>query len=87
MFVVADEQTLGVGRKGGFTRSRKSEEDSGVFAVEVGVGRAVHRGDAFEGQVVVHHGEHTFLHFATIPGVEDNLLSGCNVEYNGCFRV
>ena len=87
VFVVADEQALGVGRKGGFTRSRKAEEDSGVFAVEVGVGRAVHRGNAFEGQVVVHHGEHTLLHFAAIPGVEDNLLSGCNVEHNGCFRV
>ena len=47
----------------------------------------MHRSDALEGVVVVHHREHTLLHFTTVPSVDDNLLAACDVEYNGSFRV
>ncbi len=87
VFVIADEQTLGVGRKCGFACSAEAEEDGGVFAFHIGVGAAVHRSDAAQRQEVVHHREHTFLHFATIPGVDDYLLAAGNVEYNGGFAV
>ena len=53
VFVVADEETLGVGREGGLTGAREAEEDGGVLTFLVGVGRAVHRSDAAEGVVVV----------------------------------
>ena len=40
----------------------------------------MHRGDALEREVVVHHGEHALLHLAAVPGVEDDLLAGGDVE-------
>jgi len=40
----------------------------------------VHGGDALQRQVVVHHGEHTLLHLAAVPGVDDDLLTGGDVE-------
>ena len=87
VFVVTDEETLGVGREGGLAGAGEAEEDGGVLAVHVGVGRAVHGGDALEGEVVVHHREHTFLHFAAVPGVDDDLFARGDVEYNGGFGV
>ncbi len=75
VFVVADEETLGIGREGGLAGAAETEEDGRVLAFHIGVGRAVHRGDTFERKVVVHHREHTFLHLATVPGVEDYLLA------------
>ena len=39
------------------------------------------------GKEVVHHREHTFLHFTAIPCVDDNLLAGCEVEHNCGFAV
>ena len=47
----------------------------------------MHCGDALEREVVVHHGEHTFLHFAAIPCVEDDLLAGSNVEGDAGFAA
>ena len=85
VFVVTDEAALRIGRKSGLTCTRKSEEDSGVFAVHVAVGRAVHRSDALEWQVVVHHREHTLLHFTTVPSVDDYLFAACYVECNASF--
>ena len=41
VLVITDEKTFRVGRKGSLAGSGKSEEDSGVLAVQVGVGRAV----------------------------------------------
>ena len=87
MFVVADQKAFGVGRKGGFTGAGKTEEDSGVLAVHIRVGGAVHRSDAFKRKVIVHHREHTFLHFAAVPGVYDNLFAAGNVEHNRGFAV
>ena len=87
VLVVADKKAFGVGGKGGFACSGKSEEDSGVFAVHIGVGRAMHRSDALKRQVVVHHREHTFLHFAAVPGVYDNLFARSNVEHNRGLAV
>ena len=80
VFVVADKQTLGVGGKGGFAGSGQTEEDGGVLAVHVGVGRAVHGSHALEGKVVVHDGEHTLLHFTAVPGVDDDLHTLGEVE-------
>lgn len=47
----------------------------------------MHRSDAAQGVEVVHHREHTFLHFTTIPGIEDNLFFGGKVEDNSRFGV
>ncbi len=87
VFVVADEFAFGVGREGCFTSTRKAEEDCGACFVHVGVGRAVHRSDAFERFEVVHHREHTFFHFAAVPGVDDYLFFRGEVEDNGSFGV
>ena len=80
VLIIADKQALGVGGQGGLAGAGQAEEDGGILAVHVGVGRAVHGGNALEGQVVVHHGEHTLLHLAAVPGIDDNLLPGGNVE-------
>ena len=87
VFVVADEQTFGVGAEGCLARSRKAEENGGVLAFHVGVGRAVHGGNALERQQVVHYREQTFFHLAAVPGVEDYLLVGFEVENGGRFAV
>ena len=86
MLVITDELTLGVGRKGCLTGARKAEENGGL-ALLVGVGRAVHRSDALQGKEVVHIGEHTLLHLATIPSVDDNLNLLGEVEHNGGLAV
>ena len=87
VFVVTDEETLRISRKGGLTRTGETEEDCGVLAFEVRVGRAVHSCDAAEGKIVVHHREHTLLHFAAVPSVEDHLFLGGDVEGNASFGV
>ena len=50
-----------------------------VFAVHICVCRAVHGSHAFQWKEVVHHREHTFLHFSAVPCVYDNLL--CKHRY------
>ena len=47
----------------------------------------MHRSDALEWQVVVHHREHTLLHFTTVPSVDDYLFAACYVECNASFWV
>ena len=42
VLVIADEQTLRVGGKGGLAGAGEAEENSGVLAVHIGVCRAVH---------------------------------------------
>ena len=80
VLVVADQQTLGIGGQGGLAGAGQAEEDGGVLTVHIGVGGAVHRGNALQRQVVVHHGEHALLHLAAVPGVDDDLLTGGDVE-------
>jgi len=80
VLVVADQQALRIRGEGGLASAGQAEEDGGVLAVEIGVGGAVHGGDALERQIVVHHGEHALFHLAAVPGVEDDLLTAGNVE-------
>ena len=87
VLVVADQQTLGIGGQGGLAGAGQAEEQSGVLALLVGVGGAVHGSDALQGQVVVHHGEHTLLHLAAVPGVDDDLLAGSDVEGHASLGV
>ena len=47
----------------------------------------MHRGDAAQGVVVVHDREHTFLHLAAIPGVDDELHALGQVECNAGLGV
>ena len=47
MFVIANEQALRIGGKGGFASSGKSEEDGRILTLLVRVGGAVHGSDAF----------------------------------------
>ena len=87
MLVITDKATFRIGRKGGLASSREAEEDSCVLAVHVAVSRAVHRSDALERQIVVHHREHTLLHLTAVPGVEDHLLTGLGVESHTSIGV
>jgi hypothetical protein len=75
VLVVADQKALRICGERGLAGSGKAEEDSRVLAVHIGVGRAVHGGDALERQIVVHHGEHALLHLAAVPGIQDDLLA------------
>ncbi len=87
VLVVADEQTFRIGRERRLTGTRQTEEDGGVLAFEVGVGRAVHRSHALERQQVVHVGEHALLHFAAIPRIDDDLHFFGQVEHDGRFGI
>ena len=87
VLVITDQETLRVCGKSGLTCSGKSEEDCGVLTVHICVCRAVHGSDALQRQIVVHHGEHTLLHLSAVPGVDDNLLAACDVEYNCGLRI
>src|SRR5699024_1557432 len=69
VLVITDQKTFRVCGKSCLTCSGKSEEDSCVLAVHICVCRAVHGSDALQRQIVVHHGEHTFLHFSAVPCV------------------
>ena len=80
MLVITDQETFRVCGKSCFTCSGKTEEDSCVFAVHICVCRAVHGSHAFQWKEVVHHREHTFLHFSAVPCIDDNLLFACDVE-------
>ena len=62
VLVITDQKTFRVGRQSSLTSSGKSEEDSGVLSIHICVCRAVHGSDALQRQIIVHHGEHTFLH-------------------------
>ena len=47
----------------------------------------MHRSHTVQRQQVVHVREHTFLHFTTVPSIQDNLDLFSQVEYNCSFRV
>ena len=47
----------------------------------------MHRSDTTKRVHVVHDREHTFLHFTTVPSVQDNLFFSLQVENSSCFRV
>ena len=87
MLVITDQKTLRICGKCCLTCSGKTEEDCCVLSVKVCVCRAVHGSDALQRQIVVHHGEHTFLHLSAVPCINDNLLTACNVEHYSCLRV
>ena len=87
VLVVADEFTLRICRKGSLACAGEAEEYSCRSLLHVGVGRAVHRSNAAEGVEVVHHREHTLLHFAAVPGVDDYLFALLDVERNNSLGV
>ena len=80
VLVITDQQTLRIGRQSGLTGSGQTEEDSGVLTVHIGVCGAVHGSDTLQRQEVVHHGEHTLLHFSAVPCIHNNLLTAGNIE-------
>ena len=47
----------------------------------------MHGCDALEGEVVVLHGEHAFLHFAAVPCVDDALFAVLGIEGNAGVGV
>ncbi|CAN4027195.1 putative HTH-type transcriptional regulator ydfH, partial [Dysosmobacter welbionis] len=87
VLIVADEQAFGVGGQGGLAGAGQAEEQGGVLAVHISIGGAVHGGHTLQGQVVVHHGEHALLHLAAVPGVQDDLLPGGEVEDGGGLGI
>ena len=87
VLVIADQETLGIGGKGGLAGAGQAEEDGSVLAFHIGVGGAVHGSNALQRQIVVHHGEHTLLHLAAVPCVDDDLLAAGDVEGGSCLGV
>ena len=87
VLIVADQQALRVGRQGRLAGARQSEKYGGVLTLFVGVGRAVHRSHPLQRQEVVHVREHTLLHFASVPGIEDNLHLFGQVEHDRGLRI
>src|SRR5699024_7692788 len=87
VLVVTDEKSLRVCGKCCLSCSGKSEEDCCILAVHICVCRAVHGSDALQRQIVVHHGEQTFLHLSAVPCVYDYLLAACDIEHYCCLRV
>ena len=65
VLVVSDQETLGVRGQRRLARSRQTEEQSAV-AVLAHVRRAVHRQNAVQRQLVVHHAENALLHLAAV---------------------
>ena len=47
----------------------------------------MHGSNALQRQEVVHHGEHTLLHLAAVPGVDDDLLLAGDVEQDSSLGV
>ena len=47
----------------------------------------MHGSNALQRQEVVHHGEHTLLHLAAVPGVDDDLLLAGDVEQHSSLGV
>ena len=82
VLIIADQQSLGIRGKGGLAGAGEAKEDRRILAFHIGVGRAVHRSDALQRHIIVHHGEHALLHLAAVPGVDDNLLMARDVEGN-----
>ena len=71
VFVITDEVAVRIGRKGSFTSSRKTEEDSSI-AVFTYVSRTVHWHSVAEyRQFKVHSREDTFFNFAGITSTTD----------------
>src|SRR5574344_1213862 len=80
VLIITNQLTFWIGRQCGLTCTRQTEEDSGVLTSHSSIGRAVHSSDTLQWEEVVHHREHTLLHFTTIPCSDDNLLLRTNVE-------
>ena len=55
--------------------------------MEICVCGAVHGSNALQRQVVVHHGEHTLLHLAAVPCVDDGSFALCDVEEDSGLGV
>ena len=47
----------------------------------------MHRGDPLQRQEIVHHGEHSLLHLATVPSIDDHLFLGGDIKYHCSFRI
>ena len=87
MLVITDEESLRICGKCSLTCSWQTKEDCCIFTVQVCISWAVHGSHSLQWKEVVHHGEHTFLHFSAVPCIYDNLLFACDVEHYGCLRV
>ena len=87
MFIITDQKTLRIGRKRGLAGAGQTEEDGRILAVLVGIGRAVHGGDAAQRIEVVHNREHALLHFAAVPGVQNDLFVRREVKDNSGFAI
>jgi len=70
VFVVADERSLRVGGKRGFSGAREPEEDCGV-AVGTDVCRTMHRQHLTQRHQVIHDREDGLLDFARVAGAPD----------------
>ena len=80
VLVITNQETFRVCRQCCFTSTGKTKEDCCVLSIHICVCGAVHGSNSVQWKVVVHHGEHTFLHLTAVPCINDNLLTACNVE-------
>ena len=87
MLIVSNQKTFWICRKCCFSGSGKSEEDCCIFTVHISVCRTVHGSNPLQRKVIVHHGEHTLLHFSAVPCIDNNLLTTCDIEHNSCLGI
>ena len=86
MFIITDQLTFRVGRQCGFACAGKTEK-YGHIALLSDVSRAVHGGNTFQWQQIIHDGEQPFFHLAAIPGASDELHFFGQVKGHKVFRI
>ena len=86
MFVVADQEPLRVRRQRRLARARQPEEQRRV-AVLAHVGGTVHRQNALQGQLVVHHAEDALLHLAAVLRTHHQRQVVLQIEAHERLRV
>lgn len=86
MLVVSNELAVRIRRERGLAGAGQAEEE-GHIAVGTFVGRRVQRKVAkFDGLDVVHDGEDSFLHFASVLGTQNDHLFTLEVDLDGAVR-
>ncbi|CCK04198.1 hypothetical protein BN129_2956 [Cronobacter sakazakii 701] len=72
VFVIANKAAFRIGGKRRLAGAGEAKEYR-YIAFFTDIRRAVHRGDAFQRQQVVHNREHAFFHLAAVPGAANQL--------------
>jgi len=86
VFVITDEETVGIGRKSCLSSSRETKKESDVALILADISGRVKRELAkFNWLEIMHDGKDTLLHLAGVFRTEDDHLHTLEVDFNrGC---